>query len=107
MKKIVAAGMGMLLALTALCGCGVRRIADFEAEVLEIRDGALLVQTVDSPKAPPYDELLISTDVKDLPRLRMGDRIRICYDGEIAETSPARIRRVYSIERLTPTVRIP
>lgn len=100
MKKILAAGLGMLLALTAMSGCGAQQNMVFDAKVLEIRDGELLVQTVDGPQVPPCDEVLVPVDPDALPQLRMGDRIRICYGGGLKDSDPAELRSVYEIERL-------
>ena len=100
MKKVTAAVLGVLLALGTMTGCGSGRVMTFEAKVLEIRDGELLVETVDGPQAPPYEELLVSTDVEALPQLRMGDRISVCFTGVVDEASPGRIDHVQSIERL-------
>ena len=104
MKKIVVAGMGMVLALTALCGCGAQPVMTFDAKVLEIRDGELLVQTVDGPQVPPCDEVLVPVDPDELSQLRMGDRIEVRYSGALTDSDPVELRSVYAVERLESPV---
>ena len=100
MKKWIAAGLSVLLAMGMVTGCAAECPVSFEAEVLEIRDDELLVRIPDGPHSPPCEEVIVQTDVKNLPELCMGDWVRVCYNGELTETSPARIRKVYSVEQL-------
>lgn len=72
----------------------------FEAEVIEVYDGSILVSPVsDSDEAMSANLISVkTTDVKDLPNIEKGDIVRIKHSGEVAESYPAQIFKVYKIE---------
>ena len=71
-----------------------------DATVQEIEDSRILVAPIDEKIGS-----LISINVKvhttdNLPLLKVGDKVRIAYDGYILETYPAMLGRFYGIELL-------
>ena len=79
----------------------------FEAEVIEIHEGYFLV-------APEASWALNSTDRIEVPLMNMdpalepqvGDTIEITCDGEILDSDPARLSKVYSIKVVKETSRL-
>ena len=72
----------------------------FEAEVIDVYDGSILVSPVsDSDEAMSADLISVKTSgIKDLPNIEKGDVVRIKHSGEVAESYPAQIFEVYKIE---------
>ena len=104
MKKWIES-MLLLAFMLALTGCG-KGVAGalpgvtFEAELLEIADSYYLVEPVEgSPELKSSDRITVSMSHLDLSsEPEVGDILEIEYNGEIAESYPAQIRKVYSIK---------
>lgn len=66
--------------------------------VLELYDDSMLIHTINSD-----DKIIVSLDVKmkDVSvskyDFNIGDIVRVYYDGNIAESSPAQINNVYAV----------
>lgn len=73
----------------------------FNATVIEVGSGAVLVTPFEgSGELKTSDKIWVSTNVisaNQVPEMKAGDRIRIVYNGEIAETYPAQINKVFAI----------
>lgn len=73
----------------------------FNAEVLEVTEKNILVKTDDDSKeTKSADKIYVSLDVISaipVPTINTGDRVRVIYNGEIAETYPAQINNVFVI----------
>ena len=72
----------------------------FDAEVLEIEMGSLLVRPIGGKDVPSATEVVVSTEVQGtnpLPDVEVGTNIRIMYGGEIAESEPAQLETVFAI----------
>lgn len=73
----------------------------FHATVLEVYDSSILVEPYeDEEETKSSDLFIVSTDVvstHEVPALEKGSRIRILYNGDIAESSPAQIDTVFAI----------
>lgn len=74
---------------------------NFTAVVTEVYEKEILV-TVDKDQAEynSSDKVIVSLDVKLKDKLisfKVGDKVRIFYDGNILESYPAQIRKVYTI----------
>ncbi len=76
----------------------------FDAVVLEIYDGSILVEPFpDEPVCKSANKLSVSTKLSSsmsVPYLRVGDEIRVCYDGMLQETFPAQINGTIAIYML-------
>ena len=76
-------------------------MSTFDATVLEINDKSILVQPVEgSDELKSSDKISLSlyeSDLGDLSEMKVGDKVRITYDGNIAETYPAQIFTVYAV----------
>ena len=116
MKKIVS--LVSLLAVFAmlLVGCADKSGKDFDqtqtcsfhAKVLEVSDGYLLVEPLaDSSESRSANQIQVSLRDKttswSIPAV--GDVVKIVYDGNIMETYPAQISKVYHIEINNTTVK--
>ena len=102
MKKL-AILLSVVLILS-LCACDKAK-PDFEATVIEKRESMLLV-------APDEDEKLYSIadriyvtlpDEIDISDFTTGDKVKITYSGEVAESYPAHIAEVSSVVHITET----
>ena len=73
----------------------------FNAEVLEVTEKGILVKPDDDAKeTKSADKIYVSLDVISeipVPTINTGDRVRVIYNGEIAETYPAQINNVFVI----------
>lgn len=73
----------------------------FNAEVLEVTEKNILVKPDnDSKETKSVDKIYVSLDVISeipVPTINTGDRVRVIYNGEIAETYPAQINNVFVI----------
>ena len=73
----------------------------FNAEVLQVNERSILVKPdADSDEIKSADTISVSLDVVSTvpaPILKVGDRVRIVYNGEIAESYPAQISKVFAI----------
>ena len=73
----------------------------FNAEVLEVTEKNILVKPDDDSKeTKSADKIYVSLDVISeipVPTINAGDRVRVIYNGEIAETYPAQINNVFVI----------
>ena len=73
----------------------------FNAKVLEVTEKNILVKPDDDSKeTKSADKIYVSLDVISeipVPTINTGDRVRVIYNGEIAETYPAQINNVFVI----------
>lgn len=73
----------------------------FNAEVLEVNEKNILVKPdSDSNEIKSADKISVSLDVISdvpIPDLEVGDRVQVIYNGEIAESYPAQINKVFVI----------
>lgn len=73
----------------------------FDATVLEINGKSIFVQPVEgSNELKSADKISFSLDKLDsgdLPEIKVGDKIRITYDGTIAESYPAQLFNIYAV----------
>ena len=74
---------------------------NFTAVVTEVYDKEILV-AVDKgqDEYKSSDKMIVSLDVElkdNLISFKIGDKVRIFYDGKILESYPAQIRKVYAI----------
>lgn len=97
--------MSIILIVLALVGGDKKSIGNvstaiFEAEILEIHDSYYLVKPVEeSQELKSADQIEVSIGNLELSlKPTTGDRIKVEYDGEIAESYPAQITKVYDIE---------
>ena len=102
-----------LLGILSLAGCAQEKQttavtaenATFEALILEVSEGSLLVQPVeDTTESRSASQIAVSTkgigeegSVEYLKTAQAGDTVSISYNGEIAESFPAQIAQAYAI----------
>ncbi len=77
----------------------------FNAEVLEVNEKSILVKPdSDSNEIKSADKISVSLEVTStipIPTIKVGDRVRVIYNGEIAETYPAQINKAFVIYLLS------
>ena len=107
MKRLVCICVCVLVALS-LTACGnqngdatvVGRGFVFEAVVKEVTEETILVMPVagsdEAGVAMEIGLLVVKTDV--IPAVKVGDRVRIDYDGVITRSIPGQLGEVYSFE---------
>ena len=73
----------------------------FNAKVLEVKKNNILVEPLEGEaERNSASQIYVSTDVIStipVPDLKKGDTVRIVYNGEIQETFPAQISKVFAI----------
>ena len=73
----------------------------FNAKVLEVNDKNILVEPLEGEaERNSASKIYVSTDVIStipIPDMKKGDTVRIVYNGEIQETFPAQISKVFAI----------
>lgn len=76
----------------------------FNATVLEVNERNILVEPLEGEdERRSASQIYVSTDVIStipVPELQKGDEVRIVYNGEIQETYPAQISKVFAIYSL-------
>lgn len=111
MKKaltIISVFALLAVLVSGLAGCSKSpntHHPSFEATVLEVYEKTVLVEVAeDASERQSADKLTVPTEIEDadksVPELHVGDRIRVFYDGTIAETYPGQVNHVYAIELL-------
>ena len=118
MKKLLFVLIFALLACTLLSACEISEdtisgmvgdakfaitegnYSSFEAKVIEIpSDRAILVAPDEaSNEARSSDKISVSVPSSDM--FEVGDTVKIYHSGEIMETYPAQISKVYRIDKL-------
>lgn len=93
---LVAAG------IFAICYCNDTENANptFTGVVLETEPKLLVRPDADTREINSCDKIYVSTSLisnNPLPELKVGQKIKIVYNGEIAESYPAQIINVFAI----------
>lgn len=77
----------------------------FNAEVLEVNEQSILVKPdADSNEIKSADKISVSLNfisTVPVPDFEVGDRVRVIYNGEIAESYPAQINKVFVVYLLS------
>ena len=102
MKKCIALLLVICSVLT-LAACGKEKAAEessFAATVLEVHDTYLLVEPAEGTwERTSADKIEVSLqDKTSWPIPQVGDTVNVFYNGELMETYPARVGKVYSVE---------
>lgn len=103
MKKIF---LCLSLIFIILAGCttpmnmsNVVNEPNFAGTVEETHENSILVR-VNSDEVTSSDLISVSLDVElkdSMTHFEVGDKIRVYYDGTIAESYPAQVNKVYAI----------
>ena len=100
---------GVVLFVVLLIGCVCRPLSmndlidkpNFIGTVIEVQDNSLLVlvdENEDEFKSSDKIMVSLNTQIKDdITQFKVGDRIKIIYDGRLAESYPAQINTVYTL----------
>lgn len=77
----------------------------FNAEIIEVNSNNIVVKPDEkSNEIKSADKISVSLDVIStipVPTFKIGDRVRVVYNGEIAETYPAQINHVFAVYLLS------
>lgn len=104
MKKIISVFL-LLASLFLLAGCNSHSTTEgentpyFIGKVTEEYKGTCLVEVVSSGNGnfSQGTDVEVSTMVSDAPKIKVGDYIKICFDGKVAYSLPPKVLNVYSI----------
>ena len=108
-KKVfgIIAVVGILISIMLIYWCKPMTMNDiyhkpnFTGVVIEISDKAILVSiNKDEDEIKSSDKISVSLDVKlkdSSTNFKVGDIVRVFYDGVILESYPAQIYTVYAI----------
>ncbi len=102
MKKCIALLFIMCCILT-LAACGKENPTEecsFEATVLEVHETYLLVEPAeDAWERSSADKIEVSLqDKTSWPIPQVSDTVNVFYNGELMETYPARVGKVFRVE---------
>ncbi len=99
MKKIVLLFLCLVLALT-LVSC--KKKETFRATVVEVNGDDILVSPLEGEsELNSSDQFSINgTSVQGTSLLQVGDVLEITYNGEILETYPAQLGKIYTIAKI-------
>ena len=102
MKKylILLLAVFCLVSLLACGKPGKEDVHTFRATVLEVHQTYLLVEPADgSPERNSADQITLSLQGKtSWPTPQEGDTVDVFYNGELLETYPAHIGKLYRVE---------
>ena len=75
-------------------------VHSFEATVLEVHDAYLLVEPAEGAwERSSADKIEVSLqDKTSWPIPQVGDTVNVFYNGELMETYPGRVGKVYRVE---------
>ena len=107
MRKTIALLLALICLLT-LAGCGPRSMNDIIQNEPSIR--GLVKDTADTAILIENDggEYWVSLDAESkdsMTHFSIGDEVVVYFDGNIAETYPMQINKVYAITLTTPADR--
>ena len=91
-----------VICLMAMTGCAREAVNPyFQGKVLEIHENSILVEPLEGEEElKSADRIVVSTDVisvHEVPEMKEGMLIQVVYNGEIAESDPAQINKVFAI----------
>ena len=99
-RKAIGTIFAMLMLLIAISGCSTEKKAKFRATVIEMGENSLLVTPLeDEEELRSSDQIVLGKDTFD-GDVEVEDVLEITYNGEILETYPASLGKVYSVERI-------
>ena len=100
MKKIAL--LLSIVLIFSMCACG-KKETSFKATVIENRGNILLVAPNEDEKIYSIADRVYITppDETDISVFRTGDKVKIVYGGNVAESYPAHIAEVSVIEHIT------
>lgn len=97
----------VIVFMTLISGCrktlnmeNVVNEANFEATIKEVYENSILVKVSIDEYLISADLIKVSLDVKvkeSITNFEVGDKVRIYYDGSIAESYPAQVNNTYAI----------
>ena len=97
---IVLLALLCILSLTACKAASKEDVHSFEATVLEVHDTYLLVEPAEGAwERSSSDKIEVSLqDKTSWPIPQVGDTVNVFYNGELMETYPARVGKLYRVE---------
>ena len=106
MKKYLCLLLALLCILSFAACKAVPKEEDvhsFEATILEVHDAYLLVEPAEGAwERSSADKIEVSLqDKTSWPIPQVGDTVNVFYNGELMETYPARVGKVYRVEIVT------
>ena len=97
---IVLLALLCILSLTACKAASKEDVHSFEATILEVHDTYLLVEPAEGAwERSSADKIEVSLqDKTSWPIPQVGDTVNVFYNGELMETYPARVGKLYRVE---------
>ena len=97
---IVLLALLCILSLTACKAASKEDVHSFGATVLEVHDAYLLVEPAEGTwERTSADKIEVSLQGKtSWPIPQVGDTVNVFYNGELMETYPARVGKLYRVE---------
>ena len=111
MKRIFKRFIALLLTILCLFsfgGCGNlsknnSNSSYFSGRVVEILDDRCLIEVTDAGNQnfAINEQVFVSTNIENCPKISVGDNIKIEFDGCMALSYPPLLFRVYAIEKIS------
>lgn len=105
MKKILLI-CALLACLAVLGACQQQANEPFDTEnpyftgkVIEIEERGCLLEVTDTGNGNFFvgEKVIVNTNIESCPNYKVGDHLRISFDGKVALSLPGQVLNVYSV----------
>ncbi|MBE6530947.1 MAG: hypothetical protein E7679_02490 [Ruminococcaceae bacterium] len=71
----------------------------FTGKVIELGEGRCLIEVTHTGSGCFFvgEQLFVNTSISDCPEYKLGDHLRVSFDGKVALSYPAQVLGVFSI----------
>ena len=105
MKKLISILL-ISACIVAVCACQKKPEGPLDTEnpyftgkVIEIEERGCLMEVTNTGNGNFYvgERIIVNTNIKDCPKYKAGDHLRISFDGKVALSYPGQVLNVYSV----------
>ncbi len=107
MKKVLLVGL-VLTCLLAVCACKKQPTTPeeldtenpyFTGKVIDIEERGCLMEVTHTGNGNFYvgEKIIVNTNIEGCPKYKIGDHLRISFDGKVALSLPGQVLNVFSV----------
>lgn len=105
MKKLISILL-VLVCLVAICACQQKANEPLDTEnpyftgkVIKIEERGCLMEVTNTGNGNFYvgEQIIVNTNIEGCPNYKVGDHLRISFDGKVALSLPGQVLNVYSV----------
>lgn len=105
MKKLISILL-ISACIVAICACQKKPEGPLDTEnpyfmgkVLEIEERGCLMEVTNTGNGNFYvgERIIVNTNIEGCPKYKVGDHLRISFDGKVALSLPGQVLNVYSV----------